>query len=127
MSYIGSMWYTFADIGYRHVIPDKNERAGHSMFYDVGIGRYLFNIGDKGYLFFLLEMNGEKESQSLTFEGVDPDSGGHTLLLTPSLTYATKRFSAQLGSGIPIYQQLKGNQNKDQLSVLLILGWTFNA
>lgn len=126
LSYIGNMWYAFSDIGYRHVLPDKNQRAGHSLFYDAGIGRHIVNIRDVGYLFFLLEVNGERASQDLRLDGVDPDSGGHTLFLSPSLTFATKRFSAQLGTGIPIYQKLNGNQNQNQFFTLLILGWTFD-
>tara|TARA_Y100000588_G_C14116932_1_gene865585 strand:- start:559 stop:1164 length:606 start_codon:yes stop_codon:yes gene_type:complete len=127
LSYIGQAWYGFADGGYQYNFANKSIQPGHRTFYDAGIGRHLIDIANLGYLFFLIEVNGQHTLQSTSIEGLEPDSGGHILLLTPSLTFASNSFYAQLGGAIPVHQKLNSLQNKEKFLGVLLMGFTIDT
>lgn len=54
----------------------------------------------------------------------NPNSGGNEVFVVPSLLFATRKFTAQLGVGFPITQHLFGNQQHSDYLVALDLLFT---
>ncbi|KTD71733.1 hypothetical protein Lste_0018 [Legionella steelei] len=55
--------------------------------------------------------------------GIDFNSGGNVVYVTPSLWVSSKKLIVQLGVGLPVTQNLYGNQTKDSYLLVANLGW----
>ncbi|HHF7353869.1 TPA: hypothetical protein ACPSKZ_003786, partial [Legionella anisa] len=54
---------------------------------------------------------------------IDPNSGSNVVYIMPSLWASTKKLIFQFGVGLPITQQLNGNQEKNTYLLVANLGW----
>ncbi|MDI1352517.1 MAG: hypothetical protein PSV35_07075 [bacterium] len=103
----------------------NNIHMGTQYLYQMGSGRALASVKDKYILFALLELDGLYAQRNKILGAFDPNSGGNTLLITPSLSFSTPKIIAQLGISLPISQSLNGVQTLNQYALLASFAWTF--
>jgi hypothetical protein len=119
-------WFEFiSDGAILTTTGDDNIKFGNQFLYQAGIGRNIFNIDTKWIFAWLLEADGTYAQKNKINGLADPNSGGNTIFLTPSLWVSSKTLSFQLGFGLPVVQHLFGNQLKNNYLVALSLGWSF--
>lgn len=97
---------------------------GNEFLYQGGIGRNLFNIDRKWIIAFMVEGNGTYIQKTKENGVTDPNTGGNTLFVVPSLWASSKHLIFQLGVGVPVVQQLNGDQNKTRYLIVGGVGWT---
>jgi hypothetical protein len=73
----------------------------------------------------VLELNGEWHDKEETANVVDPNSGGHVLLLSPGLRIARGAFSGFASVGLPIVNDMNGIQSKTSYRVLTGISYAF--
>jgi hypothetical protein len=66
----------------------------------------------------MLELNGDWHAKSRTQGVADPNSGGHTLYLSPGLRLTVDRWSGYVSVGVPIVNELNGTQAKPRWRAL---------
>jgi hypothetical protein len=73
----------------------------------------------------ILELNGERH-QKQTIEGLkDPNSGGHTVFLSPGLRASYGNFSGFISFGVPIVNDMNGLQSKPDYRLISGLAFAF--
>jgi len=119
-------WFMFTSHGALLTTAQDNTKLGNSFFYQFGLGRNIAFSPDNWMLAWMVEATGQYSTRD-TFDGVsDPDSGGNTVYVTPSLWASTKKWTFQLGVGLPVTQNLYGNQTRNKYLVIGSIGWTFS-
>lgn len=99
-------------------------RFGNQILYEFGIGR---NISSRpGWIFaWMVELDGFYVEKNKLDGKLDPNSGGNTIYLIPSLWISSEKLIVQFGVGGPIYQNLFGKQRKKSVIIDFNLGITF--
>ena len=118
-------WLFFASDGVTITIPYQGESGSNTLLYQAGLGKNIYSVPSEHIFAGLLGVDGVYTGKAKYDGIIDPDSGGNTLFLTPSLFFSTPKFIAQLGIGIPVVQNLFGNQNKINYLLAANLGWRF--
>ena len=124
-SHMATDWYCFTSSGIELPTSHKNTKFGKQFLYEFGVGRNIAYRSDKWIFLWLIELNGEYEQASKIKGFIDPNSGGNSLFLGPSLWFSTQRIILQLGISGVIYQHLFGSQPKDSYFVAADFGWRF--
>lgn len=119
-------WYWFASPALLLANKQPDVLYGAQYWYELGIGHSLHSVPDKYILAFMTEFDGEYLEKDRVDGAMDPDSGGNTIYITPSLWFSTKKFIAQFGVAIPAVQQLNGEQDKTKYFITSSFGWTFD-
>jgi hypothetical protein len=124
-SRIGVNWYGFVSTGEIFISSSHQTQFGNQYLYQFGIGKRIMNT-QEWLLCWLVEFDGIYACKDRIKGHKDPNSGGNTLLITPSLFLSSSEsLVVQLGFGFPVCQQLNGTQNKNDYTLDLDLGWTF--
>lgn len=129
--FIGTTYYrTFTDwvlfTGYGAVLTTSDHRTqfGDQFFYQYGIGKNFATPPGEIYA-WMLELDGQYNRKNRIHGDLDPNSGGNTIYVTPSLWYSNKHFLLQFGMSFPINQNLFGKQHKFEYGLNLNLAWSF--
>lgn len=117
-------WFVFTSPGAILTTSKHGTKFGDQLLYQFGFGR---NISSPpGWIFaWMVEFDGLYAWKNRIKGRIDPDSGGNTIYLTPSIWISSKRNILQLGLGYPILQHLFGNQLKSFLAIDFNWGITF--
>lgn len=117
-------WLFFASSGAILTTSKHGNRFGDEFLYQFGLGR---NIpGPSGWIFaWMVEFDGTYFWKDKTHGVKEPDSGGNTIYVTPSLWFSSERIILQFGTGYPIVQHLFGDQSKKFLVLDFNFGVTF--
>lgn len=118
-------WLAFASPGVLFTTSYEGTKLGNVFFYQAGFGRNILGIPDELVLTWMVEMEGQYVDKSKIHSRTDPNSGGNTIFITPSLWISTKKLIIQLGVGLPAAQHLFGSQRKSRYLLSANFGWTF--
>ncbi len=117
-------WFFFTSPGGIFTTSKHGTKFGDQFLYQFGLGR---NIPSPyGWIFaWMLEFDGLYSWKNKIHGIIDPNSGGNTIYLTPSIFISSNRIILQFGPGYPIVQHLFGKQSKKFLSFDFNFGITF--
>lgn len=117
-------WFFFTSPGAVLTTTKDGTKFGDQLLYQFGFGR---NIpSPSGWIFaWMLEFDGQYSWKNKIKGRTDPDSGGNTIYMTPSLWFSSKRIILQFGAGYPMVQHLFGNQPKKFISIDFNFGVAF--
>ncbi|KTC80141.1 MULTISPECIES: hypothetical protein [Legionella] len=116
-------WFAFASPGVVVTTKRNDTKFGNQFLYQGGFGRHLINI--KGWMFaWMVEADGQYSQRNKIDGAIDFNSGGNVVYITPSLWVSSKKLILQLGIGLPVTQNLYGNQTRDSYLLVANLGWT---
>lgn len=118
-------WYWYTSAGMTYIARNASGQNGAQYFYQGGLGRNIISTTNQFTLFGLVEIDGEFDEKNALLGEIDANSGGNTIFITPSITYATTHLMIQFGVSWPIIQQLNGEQDKVRYLTALNLIWTF--
>ena len=125
LSHTNTAWYYFTSLGTTLTTSRKNTKFGNEFLYQFGLSRNISYKADKWILNWMIELDGFYEQRDKVLGMIDRNSGGHTLILGPSLWFSTQRFMAQGGISAVIFEHLFGIQPKNQYFVAAVVGWKF--
>ncbi|HHZ4597756.1 TPA: hypothetical protein ACWCZX_002625 [Legionella pneumophila] len=72
----------------------------------------------------MIEGDGQYAQRNRINGDIDFNSGGNVVYVTPSLWASSKKLIAQLGVGLPVTQNLYGNQTRNSYVLVANVGWT---
>jgi len=122
-AYLSENWYAFASPGVNLTTTHHRTRFGNSYLYQWGFARYIKPLSPPGWIFDLMvEFNGTYVEKNKMHGVIDPNSGGNSIFVTPSIWLSSKRWIIQWGIGFPIIQDLNGEQTKIKYSTACTLG-----
>jgi hypothetical protein len=122
-SHLSIKWYSFLTLGGWVIAPDKNQGASTQLLYEAGLGYNLGNPAD-GILLALLEANGIRSTQKRIGEIITKHNNANIMFVGPSLYWATKKWIAQLGYQIPLFQKIQ-NGSKFAGRYAAFFAWYF--
>lgn len=126
MSYLSIDSYSFLSLGTVLNTSHRGDKAGNQYLYQGGFGRNIAYRSQEWILSWIFELNGTYAEQNKVNKKKDENSGGNTILADFNLWFATQKLTL-IGSIItPITEHLFGQQNKQQYTFELIVGWKFN-
>ncbi len=112
-AFLSINWYAFASPGVNLTTTHHRTKFGNSYLYQAGLARYIKQLSPRGWIFdLMIEFDGIYQSKDKIHGINDPDSGGNTILATPSIWMSSKRWIIQWGISFPILQNLNGHQDK---------------
>jgi len=135
-SHLAVDWYFFTSEGVVIPRPAAGDRStgkppsffvtqfGKDYQYQLGFGRNIPSPPGWIYL-WMVEIDGEFAERNKINGVIDPNSGGNTIYILPSIWISNKDLLFQLGIGYPVVQNLYGNQPKFKYQLGFNLGWTF--
>ncbi len=117
-------WFFFTSYGATLTTSKHDTKFGDQFFYQSGLGR---NIpSPKGWIFaWMVEFTGLYAKKNKIKGTIDPNSGGNTIFMTPSLWASSNRLIFQFGVGLPLTQHLYGDQSKKNYILSFNFGLTF--
>jgi hypothetical protein len=117
-------WLVFVCPGVILTTSDHGSKFGDLFLYQCGCGR---NIpSPQGWVYaWMIEVDGQYNKKNRIKGKVDPNSGGNSLYVTPSLWASSKEITLQLGVSIPINQNLFGKQRTFDYALNLNFAWSF--
>ncbi|MBL8676548.1 MAG: hypothetical protein JNJ47_03870 [Alphaproteobacteria bacterium] len=118
-------WLVFTSPGVTLTTSHDGQRAGNEYLYQLGIGRNFYTIDSEWIFAWLVETTGQYLEKTRLKGHTDPDSGGNTIVVTPSLWISSKQVTFQFGVGLPVVQHLFGNQIKDKYVLVSNASWLF--
>jgi hypothetical protein len=119
-----SDWFVFTSPGAIFTTSHHGEKFGNQLLYQFGFGR---NIpSPSGWIFaWMAEFEGFYVWKDKMNGTIDPNSGGNTIYLVPSLWISSNKIILQLGAGYPIVQHLFGDQPSNFLLLQCNFGYAF--
>ncbi len=122
-AYLSQNWYAFASPGVNLTTSHHRTRLGNSYLYQCGFARYIKPLSPPGWIFdLMIEFDGTYVEKNKIYGVIDPNSGGNSIFVTPSIWLSSKRWIIQWGIGFPIVQDLNGEQYKIQYLTACTLG-----
>ncbi len=118
-------WFAFTSPGVIFGTTHDNVKRGTQFLYQFGVGRNIATLCSNMTFAGMVELTGTYVKRDKVRGIEDFDSGGNTIYMTPSLWLSGEKFIAQLGIGIPVVQNLYGNQKRDNYAVMANFSWTF--
>jgi hypothetical protein len=98
-------------------------KAGNQFLYQAGIGKNIAYSSDEWIFTWMIELAGTYIQKSRSGGFVNPDTGGNTIILGPSLWFSTQRFIAQGTIAPVISENLFGKQFKNNVYIAFNFGW----
>lgn len=125
-SYLSYNWYAFVSSGANLTTTRHGTKFGNTYLYQWGFARYVPQLSPKGWIFdLMIEFDGTYAQKDKIRNKTDPNSGGNTIFVFPSIWMSSKRLALQWGIGFPIMQDLNGHQDKIHYSIAYNLGIAF--
>jgi hypothetical protein len=125
-AFVSQNWYTFASPGVNLPTAHHRTKFGRSWLYQWGIARYIRALSPPGCIFDLIvEFDGIYDERDRIGGTIDPNSGGNTIFMTPSLWLSSRRWIIQWGIGFPIVRNLNGKQDRTRYFTAYNLGISF--
>ncbi len=123
-SHLSADWYAYLAPGMIVTTPTKNTKAGCTVLYEGGVGR---NLGNPGGITLtgMLEFNGVYVQKDTICCTSNPNSGGNTIFLGPTLYSSFKNIQILGGVQFPVYQHLNGIQGKQKYRLIFNASATF--
>lgn len=118
-------WFAFTSPGVVLTTIHDGVKAGNQFLYQFGVGRNIATLCSNMTFAGIVEVTGQYVRRDKVRGITDPNSGGNTIYITPSLWLSSEKFIAQLGFGVPVVQNLFGEQKRDNYSVTANFAWTF--
>ena len=117
-------WFVFVAPGAVLTTSECGFKIGDQFLYQFGFGR---NIPSPcGWIYaWMIEVDGQYNQKNRIACGYDENTGGNTILVTPSGWISTKEMLFQFGVSFPITQNLFGNQHKVDYVINLNFAWSF--
>lgn len=117
-------WFVFVAPGAVLTTSEHGTKVGDQFLYQFGVGR---NIpSPKGTIgAWMVEVDGQYNKKNRVKGKIDPNSGGNTIYVTPSLWFSTKEMLVQAGVSFPVNQHLFGKQHKFQYVFNFNFAWSF--
>jgi hypothetical protein len=123
-----------ADVSYKINTEGGGIEHGDQVIYDIAYSRRLLpwqlpEQGVSNQFNLVVELNGIYSKMDHNNPGGDDNTGGNTLLISPSLQYIFgpanegKPFSVSAGVQLPIVQDLNGTQLKTKFNTIFVFGW----
>jgi hypothetical protein len=126
LSHTQTDWYCFAALGGIITTFYKGFKFGNILLYQAGISKNIAYKADKWILNWMIEFDGFYRQRNISCDViVDPNSGGNTPLLGPSLWFSTPHLILQAGISAVIGQHVFGTQFKDRYFISGNVGWKF--
>jgi hypothetical protein len=119
-------WYGFISPGMLLTTSSNKTKYGNTFFYQAGVGRNICDIGKEWIFSWITEMDGFYSEKNKINGVTNPNSGENVIYLTPSLRIRSSRFAFQVGMGVPIIQQLNGNQPREVYYLGGAVSWSFH-
>jgi len=126
-------WQTLAgqvdvDAIYRRNTQRDGFEAGDRLTYDIAFQRRLLPrrlpaTGVPSYLNAVLELNGVWRTKDKIAGATNPDSGGHTLYLSPGLQWVGTRWLVETGVQLPVVQDLNGDGLEQDYTFTVGVRW----
>lgn len=117
-------WIVFVAPGAVLTTSDHGTKFGDQFLYQFGLERYI--PSPEGWIFAaMLEVDGQYNKKNRIRGVIDPNSGGNTIWVTPSLWVSTKEMLLQFGISVPINQNLFGKQRKFDYALNINFAWSF--
>jgi len=117
-------WFIFTSQGATLTTSDHKTKIGDQFLYQFGLGR---NIpSPPGWIYaWMVEIDGQYNKKNRVHGNIDPNSGGNTIYVTPSLWISSKEIAFQFGVSFPVNQNLFGVQRKFDYALNLSFAWSF--
>jgi hypothetical protein len=117
-------WFIFTAPGAVFTSSNNRTKFGDQFLYQFGVGR---NIpSPKGWIYaWMVEVDGQYNKKNRIDGGLDNNSGGNALYVTPSLWISSKELLLQFGVSLPINQNFFGKQRKYNYALNLNFAWSF--
>jgi hypothetical protein len=123
-NYTTPNWFGFTSYGSTFTTKHHGKRFGDQILYQAGYGGNIPSPRDWIYA-WMVEFDGTYRLRNKVHGVKKRNSGGNTILMTPSLWASSERWIVQFGVGFPIVQHLFGRQHKSHYLLTLDLGYTF--
>lgn len=126
-AFLSSNWFAFVSPGANITTTHHHgTKFGNSYLYQWGFARYIKQLSPPGWIFDLMvEFDGTYAVKDRIHRTKNPNSGGNTIFITPSIWLSSKRWIIQWGMGFPIVQDLNGKQDKVKYFTAYTLGAGF--
>lgn len=116
-------WIIFTSEGTLQTTSHDGTKFGNQYLYQLGLEKNIFSKGSSWIFAGLVEADGTYSQKNQASGQMDPNSGGNTLYITPSLWLSSKKTILQVGIGFPVVQNLNGVQNKNNYVVSATFGF----
>lgn len=117
-------WVAFTAQGAIITASGNRSKLGNQFFYEFGIAKTI--PSPKGWIFAgMLEVDGQYNQQNKINGNIDPNSGGNSIFVTPSIWISSKELQFQCGVSFPINQYLFGKQRKFDYALNINVAWSF--
>jgi hypothetical protein len=117
-------WFFFTSHGVTLTTEHNGTRFGNDALYQFGVGRNILNIDSRLTFACEAELDGEYAQRNVVRGVTDQGSGGNVVYLTPSLWLSSKKWIIQFGVGVPVTQNLYGDQTRNTYLLISNFGWT---
>ncbi len=122
-AYLSFNWYAYVSPGVHVTTTHHGTKFGNSYLYQWGFARYIKQLSPRGWIFdLMIEFDGTYAKKDKIHGVTDPNSGGNSIFVIPSIWLSSKRWILQWGVGFPIVQNLNGHQDKIQYLIAYNLG-----
>jgi hypothetical protein len=119
-------WFVFGSPSVILTTTRNGTKLGDQYFYQFGLGRNIKDIGTTWIIAGMAELTGSYAKKNIINSATDPNSGGNSVFLTPSVWISSKNLVIQLGIGFPVAEHLYGHQVNSEYLLAANLGWTFS-
>lgn len=117
-------WFIFTGQGAVLTTADNRTKIGEQFLYQFGFGRNF--VSPPGWIYaWMVEIDGQYNKKNRIHGKFDPNSGGNTIYVTPSIWISSKDILLQFGVSFPINQNLFGKQNKFDYALNFNFAWSF--
>lgn len=122
-AYLSYNWYAFLSPGLNLTTTHHAKKFGNTYLYQWGFARYIEQLSPQGWVFdLMIEFDGAYVEKDKIHGIANPNSGGNTIFIIPSIWLSSKRWVLQWGIGFPLIQNLNGHQDKIKYSIAYNLG-----
>ncbi len=122
-AYLSQNWYAFVSPGINLTTTYHRTKFGNSYLYQWGFARYIKQLSPPGCILDLMvEFDGTYVEKSKINGTTDPNSGGNSIFITPSIWLSSKHWILQWGIGFPLLQDLNGEQHKMKWLTAYVFG-----
>lgn len=117
-------WAIYTAYGATLTTKKNGRQFGNEFYYQYELEGII--ASPPGWIFaWMLELDGTYTQRNIINNKKDPNSGSNIIFLTPSIWISSAHLMLQLGVGAPIYQSLRGKQNKFSYSIVSNFEWKF--